>query len=79
MRLNFFIYFAEKFFFCVIANLFYLCVWLKISSSAGFVKQQFKNILTKLIFKIEEISTFKQNLLRSGSRTAATSKEAGSR
>ena len=66
MWLSFSIYFAEREVFCFGVTLFYVCIWLKISSSVEFVKWLFKNILTKLILKIEEISIaviFKQNLL----------------
>ena len=52
--------------FCVGLTLFHMCILLKISSSVEYVKWLFKNILTKLILKIEEISItliLKQNLL----------------
>ena len=66
MWLSFFIYFTEKRSFFVLVY-FILCVYLvKISSSVDFVKQLFKNILTKRIFKLEEISIaaiFRHNLL----------------
>ena len=71
-RFSFFIYFASFFilhfkFFCAGVALFYVvCILLKTSSAAKFAKWLFKNILTKLTLKIEEISIaliFKQNLL----------------
>ena len=55
-----------NFFLCVGVTLFHVCILFKISSSLEFVKSLFKNILGKLILRIEEISIavfFKQNLL----------------
>ena len=55
----------EKFY-SVGVTLFYVRILFKTSSSVEFVKWLFKNILTKLILKIQEILIvliFKQNLL----------------
>ena len=52
--------------FCVCVTLFYVDILLKISSSFDFVKQLFKNISTKLILKIEEISRAARNKGRTG-------------
>ena len=62
----FHLFVEKRSFFCVDVTLFYVCILLKISSSAEFVKSIFKNIFKKLILRIEETSTavfFKQNLL----------------
>ena len=66
MWLKFFIYLQKREIFCVGDKLLYVCIWLKISSSAEFVKWLFKNVLTTPIHKIEETSiavVFKQKLL----------------
>ena len=52
--LGFFIYILEKrSFFCTGVTLLYQCILPKSSSLVEFVKWLFKNILTKLILKIE--------------------------
>ena len=55
----------EKFF-CIGLTLVHVCVLFKISSPVEFVKSLFKNMLSKLIHRIDEISQavfLKQNLL----------------